>query len=251
MGIGCDHLLSGRGRHDYALLRYLVLLSQLRVCQLQSAVRGRHQKLYADRRRISSIAGVDFLDISTRSVGLAVTQRVPSSCGAGGHHRRRITATRPAPDSPRPVLPDAVWSPDQPASRARLRFRHCGQRTRSLRPAIPAREPTAPRASAPRPRSVATLMICAHGATSNHQHRRAGGRAASGRAASGKRCGGVRCGGVWIRAGVRGGRRTRRCRAEREVTAPRTTAGRGAWTEPPWCSRSLPRARALLLQQRS
>jgi hypothetical protein len=35
-GIGGDHLLSGRGRFDFASLRYLVLLNQLGVlCQLR------------------------------------------------------------------------------------------------------------------------------------------------------------------------------------------------------------------------
>src|SRR3954466_13094610 len=71
MGIGCDHLLSGRGRGDFALLRYLVLLSQLRVCaSCMSAVRGRLQECYARDALISSIAAVDFSDKSSdRSAG--------------------------------------------------------------------------------------------------------------------------------------------------------------------------------------
>jgi hypothetical protein len=46
MGIGCDHLLSGRGRGDYALLRYLVLLTPTQgLCQLHvgCALTGRSE----------------------------------------------------------------------------------------------------------------------------------------------------------------------------------------------------------------
>ena len=81
MGIGCDHLLSGRGRCDYALLRYLVLLSQLGVCaSCVSAVRGRLQKCYARDALISSIAAVDFSDKRSDRGLASVLWRW---CGAG------------------------------------------------------------------------------------------------------------------------------------------------------------------------
>ena len=61
MSIGCDHLLSGRGRRDCALLRYLVLLNQLSVCaSCLSAVRGRPLELYARHVAISRVDAVDF-----------------------------------------------------------------------------------------------------------------------------------------------------------------------------------------------
>jgi hypothetical protein len=61
MGIGCDHLLSGRGRRDFALLRYLVLLSQLkRLCQLHVGCAWPTPELYADHSAISSLDTVDF-----------------------------------------------------------------------------------------------------------------------------------------------------------------------------------------------
>jgi hypothetical protein len=63
MGIGCDHLLSGRGRRDFALLRYLVLLSQLkRLCQLHVGCAWPTPELYSDRNAISSLDTVDFSD---------------------------------------------------------------------------------------------------------------------------------------------------------------------------------------------
>jgi hypothetical protein len=66
MGIGCDHLLSGRGRRDFALLRYLVLLNQLK--RLRPFLSGLvlagcawpTPELYADHGSISSLDTVDF-----------------------------------------------------------------------------------------------------------------------------------------------------------------------------------------------
>src|SRR5689334_11378494 len=100
MGIGCDHLLSGRGRCDYALLRYLVLLSQLRVCaSCVSAVRGRLQKCYARDAPISSTAAVDFSD-KRSDQGLASVLWSWYGGGAGRApgtakpHLREVTAPR-------------------------------------------------------------------------------------------------------------------------------------------------------------
>src|SRR4051812_50072706 len=85
MGIGCDHLLSGRGRCDYALLRYLVLLSQLRVCaSCVSAVRGRLQKCYAGDAPISSAAAVDFSDKRSDRGLASVLWRGGGGGGGGG-----------------------------------------------------------------------------------------------------------------------------------------------------------------------
>ena len=84
MGIGCDHLSSGRGRCHCVLLRYLVLLNQLSVCascircQLHVGCAWPTPKLYADHGQISSTTTADFLD---KSSDIAACGRLVPLCG--------------------------------------------------------------------------------------------------------------------------------------------------------------------------
>src|SRR6476661_2361013 len=87
MGIGCDHLLSGRGRRDFALLRYLVLLNQLKhLCQLLAGCAWPTSKLYADHRDISSLDAVDF---SGKTSELSVRRRGAGAAWAKAHVEER------------------------------------------------------------------------------------------------------------------------------------------------------------------